>query len=63
MWFLPDVGHHCREGSLLGALGIVALTVDVMHKFELCIWKAVLKHLIQILYTQGVEVVAEFDHQ
>lgn len=37
--------------------------VDLMHEFELGVWKAVLTHLIQILYTQGAETVAEFDHR
>jgi len=34
-----------------------------MHEFELGVWKAVLIHLIRILYTQGAGVVAEFDRR
>ena len=37
--------------------------VDLMHEFELGVWKAVLTHLIRILYTQGAETVAEFDRR
>jgi hypothetical protein len=27
--------------------------VDVLHEFELGVWKAILMHLIQILYAEG----------
>ena len=37
--------------------------VDLMHEFELGVWKAVLIHLIRILYTQGTETIAEFDRR
>ena len=37
--------------------------VDLMHEFELGVWKAVLTHLIRILYTQGTETIAEFDRR
>lgn len=32
-----------------------------MHEFELGVWKAVLAHLIRILYARGNEMVGEFD--
>jgi hypothetical protein len=37
--------------------------IDLMHEFELGVWKAVITHLIRILYTQGVEIVSEFDRR
>ncbi|KAF9642728.1 hypothetical protein BDM02DRAFT_3192785 [Thelephora ganbajun] len=37
--------------------------MDLMHEFKLGVWKAVLTHLIWILYTQGAEVIAEFDRR
>ncbi|KAF9783930.1 hypothetical protein BJ322DRAFT_1109780 [Thelephora terrestris] len=37
--------------------------VDLMHEFELGVWKAVLTHLLRILYTQGAGVIAEFDRR
>ena len=37
--------------------------VDLMHEFELGVWKAVLTHLIRILYTQGAGIIAEFDRR
>ncbi|KAG8971132.1 hypothetical protein FRC05_011501 [Tulasnella sp. 425] len=39
------------------------LVVDLMHKFELGVWKAVLVHLIWMLYTLGKDAVNEFNHQ
>jgi hypothetical protein len=40
------------------------LVVDLLHEFELGVWKAFFTHLIRILYAQGpsgVEKVAELD--
>lgn len=37
--------------------------VDLMHEFELGVWKAVLTHLIRILHTQDAGVIAEFDRR
>ena len=37
--------------------------VDLMHEFELGVWKAVLTHLIRILYTLGPGVITEFDRR
>lgn len=37
------------------------LVVDLMHEFELGVWKALLTHLIHILHTQGPKIVAEFN--
>jgi hypothetical protein len=39
------------------------LVVDLMHEFELGVWKAVFKHLVRILYAAapGGRLVAELD--
>jgi len=37
--------------------------VDLMHEFELGVWKAVFMHLVWILHTQDAEVIAEFDRR
>ena len=39
------------------------LAVDLMHEFELGVWKAVFQHLIRILYAAapGNKLVAELD--
>ena len=37
--------------------------VDLMHKFELGVWKAVLTHIIWVLYTLNTGIVAKFDYQ
>ncbi|KAG8905951.1 hypothetical protein FRC01_008188, partial [Tulasnella sp. 417] len=39
------------------------LVVDLMHEFELGVWKAVFIHLIRILYTRGKDVVNEFNRR
>lgn len=50
----------------LGALGLDPfrmLVVDLMHECELGTWKALLTHLIRILYAlpEGVKLVATLD--
>src|SRR5579872_3031036 len=35
--------------------------VDLMHEFELGVWKAVLTHLIRIIHTKGSVMITEFD--
>ena len=37
--------------------------VDLMHEFELGVWKAVFTHLIRILHTQDADIIAEFDRR
>lgn len=39
------------------------IVVDLMHEFELGIWKAVLKHLIRMLYTISEGVVHEMNNR
>ncbi|KAF9642609.1 hypothetical protein BDM02DRAFT_3157568 [Thelephora ganbajun] len=37
--------------------------MDLMHEFELGVFRDFLIHLLQLLYACGVETIAEFDHQ
>lgn len=37
------------------------LLVDLLHEFELGVWKAVLIHLIRMLHTQGPDKVHEMN--
>jgi hypothetical protein len=39
------------------------LVVDLMHEFELGVWKALFIHLLRILESQGGELIAELDRQ
>jgi len=41
------------------------LVVDLMHEFELGVWKAVFLHLVRILYAAGASgrLVAELDRR
>jgi hypothetical protein len=41
------------------------LVVDLLHEFELGVWKAVFSHLIRILYAAGASgrLVAELDRR
>ncbi|KAG6913513.1 hypothetical protein DXG01_006243, partial [Tephrocybe rancida] len=36
---------------------------DLMHEFELGVWRSVFTHLIRMLYTLGADSVAELDHR
>jgi hypothetical protein len=52
----------------LGSLGLdpfKILVVDLLHEFELGVWKAAFSHLIRILYAAGSSgrVVAELDRR
>jgi hypothetical protein len=37
------------------------LVPDLLHEFELGVWKATFTHLIQVLYALGEELVATLD--
>lgn len=37
--------------------------VDLLHEFELGVWKSVLTHLLRILYGCGQKAVAEFNRR
>lgn len=52
----------------LGPLGLdhfLMLVVDLLHEFELGVWKAIFTHLIRILYAAGPggRLVAELDRR
>lgn len=49
----------------LGLEPFVMLAVDLMHEFELGVWKSVFQHLIRILYAAAPrnELVAELDRR
>ena len=44
--FAEKLGH-------LGLNPFVMLVVDLMHEFELGVWKSIFSHLIRILYATG----------
>ena len=37
------------------------LVVDLLHEFELGVWKAILTHLIRILHAKGEDRVQAFN--
>jgi len=37
--------------------------VDFLHEFELGVWKAVLIHLIRIMYANGESMITKFNNQ
>ncbi|KAG8684338.1 hypothetical protein FRC11_012248, partial [Ceratobasidium sp. 423] len=39
------------------------LVPDLMHEFELGVWKSIFVHLIRMLETEGSDVVAEFNYR
>jgi hypothetical protein len=39
------------------------LVVDIMHKFELGVWKALLTHLVRMLHSLGAGTVQEFNYR
>jgi hypothetical protein len=39
------------------------LVVDLMHEFELGVWKALFIHLLRILTTTNAALVNEMDHR
>jgi hypothetical protein len=39
------------------------LVVDLMHEFELGVWKAIFLHLLRILQSQGSESIVELDRR
>ena len=40
----------------------LTLVVNIMHKFELGVWKALLTHLIRILHSLGADTFQEFNY-
>ncbi|KAJ3887325.1 hypothetical protein GG344DRAFT_80858, partial [Lentinula edodes] len=54
--------------AFMGRLGLDfnlsrMLVVDLMHEFELGVWKALFSHLIRILYAVGQQYVEELNHR
>ncbi|KAJ3859890.1 hypothetical protein EV359DRAFT_75447 [Lentinula novae-zelandiae] len=54
--------------AFIGCLGLDfnlshMLVVDLMHEFELGVWKALFSHLIRILYAVGQQHVEELNHR
>jgi hypothetical protein len=52
----------------LGRFGLnsyAMMAVDLLHEFELGVWKAVFKHLVRILYaiSPGGDLVRQLDHR
>ena len=39
------------------------LVVNIMHEFELGVWKGLLSHLVQILYSIGAPTIQEFNYR
>jgi hypothetical protein len=37
------------------------LVVDLLHEFELGVWKAVFTYIVRVLYAVSAEAVADFD--
>ena len=38
------------------------LVVNIMHEFKLGVWKGLLSHLVQILYSIGAPTIQEFNY-
>ena len=36
---------------------------DIMHEIELGVWKAILTHLLRILYAEGGDAIQELDER
>jgi len=39
------------------------LTVDLLHEFELGVWKALLTHILRILTAHSADAINEFDRR
>jgi hypothetical protein len=50
-----------RLGSLPGFDLYRMLVPDLMHEFELGVWKSVFIHLLRMLNCEGEDVVSEFN--
>jgi len=50
---MPDIEYICRKAWSFGFDPFVMLVVDLMHEFELGIWKAIFAHLVRLLYAAG----------
>ena len=58
----PNPDYHCQNAfsERLGPHGVdfhALFVVDLLHEFELGVWKATFTHLIRILYAHGGDSV------
>jgi hypothetical protein len=58
----PNTDYHCQNAfsERLGPHGVdyhALFVVDLLHEFELGVWKATFTHLIRILYAYGGDTV------
>ena len=62
-------GYHLRRSknafmACIPGLDIYPLlTVDLLHEFELGVWKSLLIHILRILAAHSTEAVNEFDRR
>ncbi|GBE78097.1 hypothetical protein SCP_0109790 [Sparassis crispa] len=61
--FVPTSNAFSEKLSPLGFNLFGMLVVDLMHEFELGVWKAVFTHLIRILVAVGGDAVAKFNYR
>ena len=60
MWHLSQSAFSERLG-IFGVNAYQLFVIDLMHEFELGVWKGVFEHLMRLLEKQGPLVVAEFN--
>ena len=59
-------GYQNTFSKLLGVFGLDVfrmLVPDILHEFELGLWKAVFSHLIRMLYSIDEALVRELDRR
>ncbi|KAH9051702.1 hypothetical protein EDB87DRAFT_1571188, partial [Lactarius vividus] len=72
----PGIKRLLREYTLVPTLNVfshllkefnfdifLTLVVNIMHEFELGVWKALLTHLVRIMHSCGATTVQEFNHR
>jgi len=64
------LAHQCLQNAFVDCLGPdfdihSILVVDLLHEFELGVWKSLFTHLIRILHvaTPGGRLVTELDER
>ncbi|KAF8189081.1 hypothetical protein K438DRAFT_2144948, partial [Mycena galopus ATCC 62051] len=58
---VPTINAFSEFLRPYGAEVFPILVVDLLHEFELGVWKAIFTHLIRVLYAVSSDAVAEFD--
>ncbi|KZP03709.1 hypothetical protein FIBSPDRAFT_672759, partial [Athelia psychrophila] len=61
--YVPTENAFSHRLSKDGFDFFTLLVVDLMHEFELGVWKNLLTHLIRILHSQGAQSVHEFNER